>query len=112
LLSQGLFSKVFVSSDHGDHWTSIGLPHYTIMDVQMDDGMHGWAYRWNMNAFSGVWETYAFDPTTNNWKHSVDAPFNCRPMRVATDLPLFCVASDSSLLGYIDDKWEVEFSAH
>ena len=57
LWSQGAFSKLFVSTDRGDHWTQIGRPPYVINDVQMDSTERGWASRWNMNAFGGVWET-------------------------------------------------------
>ena len=41
-----------------------------------------------MNAFSGVWETYAFVPAKNDWYKSGEAPFNCRLMRIAADVPV------------------------
>lgn len=111
LWSQGLFSKVYVSSDLGDHWTQIGRPPYVIMDVQMDNADRGWASRWNMNAFSGTWETYAFVPATKDWIKSGEAPFNCKPLRVAKDIPVLCIATDASIFGLHDGKWDVEFSA-
>ena len=109
--SQGAFSKVHVSSDRGATWAQIGRPPYIINDVQMDAADRGWASRWNMNAFSGVWETYAFVPTKNDWDKSGEAPFNCRLMRVATDVPVLCFAPDANILGLHEGKWEVEFSA-
>ncbi|MGH8078076.1 MAG: hypothetical protein ACREPE_12230 [Lysobacter sp.] len=83
--SQGAFSKVYVSSDRGDSWALIGRPPYIINDVQMDAVDRGWASRWNMNAFSGVWETYTFVPAKNDWDKSGEAPFNCRLMRIAKE---------------------------
>ncbi|GAB3367321.1 hypothetical protein GCM10027431_10840 [Lysobacter rhizosphaerae] len=111
LWSQGAFSKVYISSDHGDTWTQIGRPPYIISDVQMDSTDRGWASRWNMNAFGGVWETYAFVPAKNDWDKSGEAPFNCRLMRIAPDLPVLCLAPDASILGLHDGKWDAEFSA-
>ena len=111
LWSQGAFSKVYISSDHGDTWAQIGRPPYIINDVQMDGVDRGWASRWNMNAFGGVWETYAFVPAKNDWDKSGEAPFNCKLMRIARDLPVLCMAPDASILGLHDGKWEVEFSA-
>lgn len=109
--SQGAFSKVYVSSDRGGSWAQIGRPPYIINDVQMDAADRGWASRWNMNAFSGVWETYAFVPAKNDWDKSGEAPFNCRLMRIAADIPVLCFAPDANILGLHDGKWEVEFSA-
>ena len=110
LWSQGAFSKVYVSSDRGDHWTPIGRPPYIINDVQMDSANQGWASRWNMNAFGGVWETYAFVPAKNDWGKSGEAPFNCKLMRIAPDLPILCFAPDTSILSLHDGKWVAEFS--
>lgn len=110
LWSQGAMSKVYVSRDHGDNWTLIGRPPYVIYDVQMDTANQGWASRWNMNAFSGVWETYSYAPAKDDWDKSGEAPFNCKLMRLAPDLPILCFAPDASILGLHDGKWEVEFS--
>lgn len=112
LWSQGLFSKVYVSSDHGDHWKQIGRPPYVIMDVQMDTSDRGWASRWNANAFSGTWETFSYSPAKDDWDKSGEAPFNCKPMRFAKDMPVLCIASDASIFGLHDGAWAVEFSAH
>ena len=111
LWSQGAFSKVYVSTDKGDTWSKIGRPPYAINDVQMDSSTTGWASRWNMNAFGGVWEAYEFLSDKNSWRKSWEAPFNCRLMRVAADLPLLCIAPEGSILGLHGDNWEAEFSA-
>ena len=111
LWSQGAFSKVFVSSNRGDRWDQIGRPPYIIFDVQMDTQNSGWASRWNMGAFGGTWETYAFEPAKNDWNKSGEAPFNCKLMRVAKDVPVLCLAPDASILGLHAGKWEAEFSA-
>jgi hypothetical protein len=111
LWSQGAFSKVYVSKDYGESWSRIGRPPYVINDVQMDSPSEGWASRWNMNAFSGEWEMYRFAPAKDDWEKIGEAPFNCRPIRAAKDLPLICVATDASLFGLRDGEWQVEFSA-
>ena len=111
LWGQGAFSKVYYSTDQGDTWQQIGRPPYVIWDVQMDTATSGWAYRWNANAFSGVWELYSFSPKKNDWDHVGDAPFNCQPMRVSTQVPVFCMTRDNSIFALRDGKWNVEFSA-
>ncbi len=111
LWGQGAFSKVYYSTDKGDTWQQIGRPPYVIWDVQMDTATSGWASRWNMNAFGGDWELYSFSSQKNDWDHVGDAPFNCRPMRVSTQAPVFCMTRDSSIFSLRDGKWSVEFSA-
>lgn len=112
LWSQGAFSKVYVSSDHGDSWTQIGRPPYVIFDVQMDASDTGWASRWNMDAFSGKWELYRYVPAKNDWEQTGEAPFNCKPLRVSAEIPLLCIANDASIFSMrADGTWEVEFSA-
>jgi hypothetical protein len=110
LWSQGAFSKVHVSTDRGETWALIGRPPYIISDVQMDATDRGWASRWNMNAFGGVWETYAFAPAKNDWDKSGEAPFNCRLMRVAADLPILCFDSGARVFAFRDGAWEIEFA--
>jgi hypothetical protein len=110
LWSQGAFSKVHVSTDRGETWALIGRPPYIISDVQMDAADRGWASRWNMNAFGGVWETYAFAPAKNDWDKSGEAPFNCRLMRVAADLPILCFDSGARVFAFRDGAWEIEFA--
>lgn len=110
LWSQGAFSKVHISTDRGETWTQIGRPPYIISDVQMDAADRGWSSRWNMNAFGGVWETYAFAPAKNDWDKSGEAPFNCRLMRVAADLPILCFDSGARVFALRDGAWEIEFA--
>lgn len=110
LWSQGAFSKVHVSSDRGETWAQIGRPPYIISDVQMDATDRGWASRWNMNAFGGVWETYAFASAKNDWDKSGEAPFNCRLMRVAADLPILCFDSGARVFALRNGAWEIEFA--
>lgn len=107
----GAFTKIFVSSDFGDHWEQVGRPPYTVTDVQFDTADSGYASRWNMNAFSGVWELYSFDPKIDDWHKVSEAPFNCTPRRVSPQFPLLCVASDGSVLSQQGSQWVVEASA-
>lgn len=112
LWSQGAFSKIYVSTDRGDHWTQIDRPPYVITDVQMENDVQGWASRWNADAFGGKWEVWSFVPGKSDWAKSGEAPFNCRPMRIAPDRPVICIANDASIFGLHDGEWSVEFSAH
>lgn len=109
--NQGAFSKVYYSTNHGESWQQIGRPPYVINDLQMDTGSSGWATRWNVGAFSGVWELYAYSVKKDDWEMTGEAPFNCKPMRAGTDVPLLCMATDSSIFALRDGAWKVEFSA-
>ena len=111
LWGQGAFSKVYYSNDQGDTWQQIGRPPYVIWDLQMDTATSGWASRWNVNAFSGVWELYSFSPKKNDWDHVGDAPFNCKPLRVSAEVPVLCLSRDSSIFALRNGAWNVEFSA-
>ncbi|QWP76652.1 hypothetical protein J5226_24260 [Lysobacter sp. K5869] len=107
----GAFTKIFVSSDHGESWKKVGRPPYTVTDVQFDSADSGYASRWNMNAFSGVWELYRYEPKIDDWRQVSEAPFNCKPKRVSAQFPLLCVASDGSVLSQQGTQWAVEASA-
>lgn len=111
LWSQGVFSKVYVFSNHGDHWTPIGHPPCTIFDVQMDAATTGWCSRWNPNMFDGIWEMYAFSTGRNDWDKAGEAPFNCKPVRVDEGAPVICFSSEANAFELLDGVWMLEFSA-
>lgn len=110
--SQGAFSKVYVSADHGETWAVIGRPPYAVYDIQMDAPDRGWASRWNMDAFSGKWETYTFVPTKNDWVQTGEAPLNCKPLRYDASAAPICITNGASIFGLRDGAWNVEFSAN
>ncbi len=110
-MSKGIFTKVFVSQDRGETWKRVGRPPYIVYDIQFDSADNGYASRWNMSAFSGVWEIYSYDKGIDDWKKVSEAPFNCRPLRVTEDIPILCIASDNSIFSQRGGKWDVEFSA-
>ncbi|MGH8037046.1 MAG: hypothetical protein ACREPD_04820 [Stenotrophomonas sp.] len=111
LWSQGAFSKVYYSTDHGDTWQQIGRPPYVILDVQMDTATSGWSTRWNVNTWGGVWELYAYSAKKDDWDMTGEAPFNCKPLRASAQAPVLCMATDSSIFALRDGAWKVEFSA-
>ncbi len=111
LLSWGMFSKIFISTDDGASWKQVGRPPYIIYDVAFDDRNKAYALRWNMNAFSGVWEIYSYNATADDWKKTSEAPFNCKPLRVSPKYPLLCISNGASIFSQKNSDWSVEFSA-
>ncbi len=109
--SKGMFSKVFVSIDKGDTWKQVKRPPYAIADVQFDTPTKGYAIRADSGAFKVTWEIYSYDPGTGDWVQGVSAPALCVPQRVAVSIPVYCIASDGSILGNRGKDWDVEFSA-
>lgn len=110
LRSAGLASKIHLSSDGGQNWKLIGRPPYVLIDVQFDAMDKGYASRWNMNAMSGVWEIYSYNSAIDDWKKVSDAPFNCRPMRISSEIPLLCFATNGSIYRQKGPDWILEFS--
>lgn len=111
-LAKGVFSKIYVSADHGDTWTQVGRPPYAIFDVQFDAPDHGYASRLNMDAVSSKWETYAFDASINDWKQTSESPRNCRPLRTAMSQPVLCLQGDASIHRLEGGKWVNEVDTH
>lgn len=111
-LAKGVFSKIYVSADHGDTWTQVGRPPYAIFDVQFDARDRGYASRLNMDALSSRWETYAFDASINDWKQTSETPRNCKPLRTAMSQPVLCVQGDASIHRLEDGKWINEVDTH
>ncbi|WP_445145246.1 hypothetical protein [Dyella sp. Tek66A03] len=111
LWSKGIFSKVFVSVDHGDTWKRVKRPPYAIFDVQFDDTKNAYALRMAAGAFKGTWEIYTYNAQIDDWTQVSDAPFQCKPMRVSQSVPVFCISSDGSILSQREKDWNVEFSA-
>ena len=110
LRSAGLASKIHISNDGGENWKLIGRPPYVLIDVQFDAMDKGYASRWNMNAMSGAWEIYSYDAAINDWKKVSEAPFNCRPMRISSEIPLLCFATNGSIYRQKGLDWSLEFS--
>ncbi len=111
LLSKGAFSKVFISSDKGDSWKGVKRPPYLIADVQFDNPTKGYAIRAESGAFKVTWEIYTYDASADDWIQESKAPPLCVPQRVSASLPVYCIASDGSILSKRGNDWNVEFSA-
>jgi hypothetical protein len=110
--NMGMFSKVFVSSDHGANWMKRDAPPYVVQDVYFDDEKSGRAVRTNMRAFTGTLETLEYDNGKGRWNKTNEAPPGC--LRLLHDLEhkgTFCVTNGGSILTRAASEWQVEFSA-
>lgn len=109
--AMGMFSKVFVSDDHGASWKKYDAPPYVIMDVHFEDADTGWAVRSDIKAFTAVLQRYSYDKSNNRWNLVDEAPQGCvRSLRDTNDFPKFCVTSGGGILSNSDGKWTVEYS--
>lgn len=108
---QGMFSKLFVSSNHGDTWTKYDHPPYVIDDIRFENSTEGRAVRMSMGAFSGTFEFLQYDRATDSWNKTVEAPDGC--VRILPDVnhtARFCVTSGGNILRNENSKWIAEYS--
>jgi len=111
-LAMGAFSKLYVSSDHGETWTTLNEPSLVIDDVVFETPQRGIVARWPMAAFTPrvVFETY--DPIAKKWEKQEPGPEACRlVLQDARKLPNICVTGSGSVLRRSTNGWGVEFSA-
>lgn len=102
---------MFVSDNGGESWKKIKRPPYTIYELHFDQMDKGYALRLEPGAFKSTWEIYSYTSDVGDWFKEASAPFQCAPTRVSAAIPIFCVASDGSILGLHDGDWKVEFFA-
>lgn len=109
-LSDGIYSKIYVSADRGLTWKKVGRPPDFIGDVQFDDLGNGYASRRRFKGATLVFETYAYDASVNDWRMTSEAPSNCWPVRVSPAMPVLCIASNSSIQSQHGSEWTMEYS--
>jgi hypothetical protein len=109
---QGMFSKLFVSSDFGDSWREYDAPPYIIHQIYFETPSDGRAVRMAAGAFTGTLEMFKYDSSKNNWTKTHEAPRGCNFMfHDDAGIARFCITAGGSILSYVDDKWSMEFSA-
>ena len=59
--AKGMFSKLIISTDQGNHWKPLKAPPYVILNVHFVTPESAWAARWNTGAFGGIVELYSYD---------------------------------------------------
>lgn len=109
---KGGFSKLFVSTDHGNTWSKYDNPSYVIMDIRFANANQGKAVRWNMGAFSGTMEFWDYDRSKDAWTKTSAAPAGCRQAFTDTALNVkACTTLDGNIMGLTNGKWSIEFAA-
>jgi hypothetical protein len=110
--AMGMFSKVFVSSDHGDTWRKPAAPPYEIKDVYFDDSNSGRAVRWHSGAFSGTLEELTYDKSGDRWSKTAEAPAGCvKWLHDAAHRTGLCITRGNSILSQDGSTWRAEFGA-
>ncbi|MEI7614059.1 MAG: hypothetical protein WCK63_14250 [Betaproteobacteria bacterium] len=108
---QGMFSKLYISTDHGENWIKYDNPPYVIDDIRFENTTAGLAVRMSMGAFTGTFELLQYDRSTDSWNKFAEAPDGCiRILPDATNTARFCVTSGGSILRHTDQKWVTEYS--
>lgn len=108
---QGMFSKLYISTDQGESWVKYDNPPYVIDDIRFKNATEGLSVRMSMGAFTGTYEFLQYDHTSDSWKRFTTAPDGCvRILPDATNTARFCVTSGGSILSFTDQKWITEYS--
>lgn len=91
--AQGGFSKLHISTDSGDTWTTMERPSYPVLDIRMESKDVGFATRIDMGAFSSALQWTQYDAASKSWKEVFTAPkVTCeRTLRDANGRDQFCV---------------------
>jgi hypothetical protein len=111
--AQGIFSKLSVSMDLGEHWASMEKPSYQVNDIHMESPTAGSATRWDTGAFSSSLEWNEYDPASDSWKKTWSAPpSTCsRTIRDSSGRQLICVSYGGSIFRVGSGKLVPEFLA-
>ncbi len=80
--------------------------------MNFDSAVAGLATRWNTGVVSSTPEFARYDPTTDRWQKTHEAPAGCvRVLRDAAGIQRYCLTSGGSILNFVGGKWVVEFAA-
>lgn len=111
--AQGAFSKLSISTDFGETWSSIETPPYPVNDIRMESPASGFASRWDMGLFASALQWMQYDSATKSWKQTWAAPPSAcvRTIRDVSGKERFCVSGGGSVLRVGSGKLEPEFLA-
>jgi len=111
--AQGIFSKLYLSTDQGASWKQYDAPPLVIDDVKFRDPTHGVAVRVRPNAFSVTVMVMQYEPGKDDWSVLTQPPEECeRMIDDASGQPAFCVARGGVVLGRDGGKWRIESAAY
>jgi len=111
--AQGIFSRLYLSTDQGASWKQYDAPPLVIDDVKFTDPSHGVAVRVRPNAFSVTVMLMKYEPGKDDWSVLSQPPEECeRMIDDASGQPAFCVARGGVVLGQDGGKWRVESAAY
>lgn len=111
--AQGAFSKLSISTDFGETWSSIETPPYPVNDIRMESPASGFASRWDMGLFASALQWMQYDPASKSWKQTWAAPPSAcvRTIRDGSGKERFCVSGGGSVLRVGSGKLVPEFLA-
>jgi hypothetical protein len=111
--AQGIFSKLYLSTDRGASWKQYDAPPLVIDDVKFSDPTHGVAVRVRPNAFSVTVMLLQYEPSKDDWSVLTEPPEECeRMIDDASGRPTFCVARGGVVLGQDHGQWRIESAAY
>jgi len=110
-LAQGIFSKLFISTDFGNSWTQYNEPMYAITNIYFDTPEDGRATRIRADTFSAVFEIQQYDRSHNRWQKKYEAPAGCERLLWIGGAPHYCITKGGSILRNEGTEWKAEFTA-
>jgi len=104
--AQGAFSKLSVSSDLGETWSSVETPSYPVLDIHMESPSTGMAARVDVGAFSSALQLVRYDASSKTWKKTWTSPSaGCaRALQGPSEDVQLCITPGGSILRIDGDK--------
>lgn len=108
--AMGVFSKLFVSANHGQAWTRRGTPPIAIQEILFTAADSGIAVRSDIGTFSVTNQIMQYNAASDGWTRTSDMPAGCqRFLRDARNEPRFCVTTGSNVFANDRSRWVLEF---
>jgi hypothetical protein len=108
----GAFSKLYVSTDRGEHWSQYESPPYVIQDVRFDSADSGSAVRAHAEAFTVELQIMQYNRARDQWHTVNTAPQGCMLLlHDALGEARFCRTTGNNILSFQDGAWITEFGS-